>query len=170
MAPFSIRRAEVADAPAIAGIHVQSWQETYNGLIAPDFLERATNDNARQQREKGWRATILQDREEVFVAEQGGEVVAFASVGPARDHPGYSHELMTLYSLKRVQGRGIGQALLQAVMGQVRGQGGNNLALWVLSSNPTRQWYAAQGAREAGEKVEGELYEVRMVWDRLIRD
>lgn len=103
----------------------------------------------------------------MFVAEQGGEVVAFASVGPARDHPGYVSELMTLYALRRVQGQGIGQALLRAVMGQVQVEGGGNLALWVLASNPTRQWYAAQGAREAGEKVDGELLEVRMAWDTL---
>lgn len=167
MAPFLVRRAELADAPAIAGIHVQSWRETYTGLIAPDFLGRMTDESARQHREKSWQATISQQREDVFVSEQGGEVVAFASVGPARDHPGYAHELMTLYALRRVQGQGIGQGLLRAVMGQVRGQGGDTLALWVLASNPTRQWYAAQGASEAGEKVDGELVEVRMVWDGL---
>lgn len=74
---------------------------------------------------------------------------------------------MTLYSLRRVQGQGIGKALLQAVIEQVRSEGGDNLALWVLAANPTRQWYAAHGAREAGDKVEGELGEVRMVWDLL---
>lgn len=167
MAPFLVRRAELADAPAIARIHVQSWRETYAGLISADFLDRATSDSARRHREKSWQATISQQREDVFVAEQGGEVVAFASVGPARDHPGYASELMTLYALRRVQGQGIGQALLRAVIGQVQVEGGSNLALWVLSSNPTRQWYAAQGAREAGEKVDGELLEVRLVWDRL---
>lgn len=167
MAPFHIRRAEVTDAPAIAAIHVQSWRETYTGLIAPDFLSRMTDESARQNREKSWQATISQGREDVFVAEQGGEVVAFSSVGSARDHPGYASELMTLYSLQRVQRQGIGKALLRAVMEQVRGQGGKNLALWVLSSNPARQWYAAQGAREAGEKVDGELVEVRMAWDTL---
>ena len=167
MAPSPIRRATEADVPALAQIHVQSWRETYAGLIDPGFLAGATNEAARQRREEGWRATLLQRREDVFVAEQGGEVVAFASVGPARDHPGYGSELMTLYSLKRVQGQGIGKALLHAVMGQVQVEGGDNLALWVLAANPTRQWYAAQGAQEAGEKVDGELTEVRLVWDRL---
>lgn len=168
MAPFTIRRAVEGDAPAIAHIHVQSWRETYTGLISPEFLDRATNEAARQRREESWRATIAKNLEDVFVAEQGGEVVAFASVGPARDHPGYDSELMTLYSLKRVQGQGIGKALLHAVIGQVQADGGDNLALWVLATNPTRQWYAAQGAREAGEKVDGELTEVRLVWDRLM--
>ena len=167
MGPFTVRRAVEADAPAIAHIHVQSWRETYTGLISPEFLDRATNETARRRREDSWRATLSKHLEDVFVTEQGGEVVAFASVGPARDHPGYGSELMTLYSLRRVQGQGIGKGLLHAVMGQVQVEGGDNLALWVLAANPTRQWYAAQGAREAGEKVDGELTEVRMVWDRL---
>ena len=73
---------------------------------------------------------------------------------------------MTLYSLRRVQGQGIGRALLHAVMAQVQETGQDNLALWVLATNPARQWYAAQGAREAGEKLDPEQM-IRMVWDSL---
>ena len=167
MAPFLIRRASAADAPAIAGVHVQSWRETYAGLLARAYLDRATSEEARAQREANWRATIERGLETVFVAEQSGEVIAFASLGPARDHPGYSHELMTLYALRRGQGQGIGRALLRAVFGGVREQGGHNLALWVLQTNPTKDWYRAQGAREAGEKVDGSLRETRMVWDPI---
>lgn len=148
----------------MARVHTQSWQETYAGLIAPDYLAQATTAQAQERREQNWYAITAQNKEAVFVAERGGEVVAFASVGPARDHPGYAYELTTLYSLRRVQGQGVGQALLQAVMGQVQEEGGKTLALWVLSSNPARQWYAAQ---EAGEKVRGSLAETRMVWDTL---
>ena len=72
MAPFTVRRAAEADAPAIAHIHVQSWRETYTGLISPDFLDRATNETARQRREDIWRATLSKHLGDVFVAEQGG--------------------------------------------------------------------------------------------------
>lgn len=167
MAPFHIRRAEVTDAPAIAAIHVQSWRETYTGLIAPDFLTRMTDESARQNREKlaGDHLAGARRRVRGRAGRRGGGL-RLGRPG-ARDHPGYVSELMTLYALRRVQGQGIGQALLRAVMGQVQVEGGGNLALWVLASNPTRQWYAAQGAREAGEKVDGELLEVRMAWDTL---
>ncbi|GHG10374.1 N-acetyltransferase [Deinococcus piscis] len=167
MAPFLVRRATQGDAAAIARVHTQSWRETYSGLIPEVSLEQATNSQAYERRKESWRAALRGEEQDVFVAAQGGEVVAFASVGPARDHPGYAHELTTLYSLRRVQGQGIGRALLHAVMNQVQVKGSHTLALWVLSSNPTRQWYAAQGAREAGQKVEGGLTETRMVWDAL---
>ncbi len=168
MAPI-IRAARPEDAPGIAAVHTRSWRETYAGLISDDFLNRMTDDDARQRRAASWVQTIDRQLEQVVVAEQGGEIVAFASVGPARDHPGYSHELMTLYSLKRVQGQGTGKALLQSMAREVQAQGGQTLALWVLAQNPTRAWYAAQGAREAGEKQGGALTEIRMVWDDLGR-
>ena len=162
-----IRPARPEDAPGIAHVHTQSWRETYQGLISDEFLDRATSDQARTQRETNWVHTIQQQRERVYVAELNGEIVAFASVGPARDHPGYDDELMTLYSLKRVQGQGIGQRLLEQVFQDSGQAGARNMALWVLDVNPTRAWYARQGATEAGEKQEGELREIRMVWEDL---
>lgn len=165
----TIRPARTEDAPGIAHVHTRSWAETYRGLISDDFLDRATSDQARARRESNWVQTIEQQRERVYIAELNGEIVAFASVGPARDHPGYDDELMTLYSLKEVQGQGIGKKLLGQAIQDSRAGGAKNMALWVLDQNPTRQWYARQGATEAGEKTEGELREIRMVWDDLNR-
>lgn len=165
--PMSIRPAIPADVPAIAHIHVTSWRETYAGLMPDEFLERMTNDEMRARREMSWERTISQKLETVLVAEQKGQVVAFASAGPARDHPGFEMELMTLYALKSAQGQGLGQALFAEMMQALKADGFHNLALWVLDANPTRQWYLRQGGREAGEKTEGELREVRVVWDAL---
>lgn len=165
MAPFLVRRATQADAAAIAQVYTQSWRETYSSLIPETYLEQATNSQAYERRKESWRVALQGEEQDVFVAEQEETVVAFASVGPARDHPGYTHELTTLYALQRVQGQGVGKQLLHTALAQVRATGGHCLALWGLASNPTRQWYAAQGAREAGQKVDGELVEIRMVWD-----
>lgn len=164
-----IRPATPDDAPGIAHVHTQSWRETYRGLMPDDFLDRMTSDTAKARREENWMQTLTRQLEEVYVAEQGGKIVAFASTGPARDHPGYDTELMTLYSLKEAQGQGVGKKLLQLAAQEAHAKGAKNMALWVLDVNPTRHWYARQGASEAGEKTEGELREIRMVWDDLNR-
>ncbi|QFP78010.1 GNAT family N-acetyltransferase [Deinococcus sp. AJ005] len=164
---MTIRPAIPADTPAIAHIHVTSWRETYAGLMPDDFLDRMTNEETQRRREGGWERTISQKLETVLVAEQDGVMVAFGSAGPARDHPGYEAELMTLYALKSAQGRGLGRALFTEIVQQLRADGFQNLALWVLDANPTREWYLRQGGREAGEKTEGELREMRIVWDTL---
>ncbi|GGO34795.1 GNAT family N-acetyltransferase [Deinococcus humi] len=165
--PPPVRPACRADAPAIARIHVSSWRETYAGLMPDDFLERMTSEEMRRRREANWERTISQGLETVLVAEQDGVVVAFTSAGPARDHPGYEAELMTLYALRSAQGQGLGQALFRQLVQDLRADGVQNLALWVLADNPTRQWYLRRGGREAGEKLDGTLREVRVVWDRL---
>ncbi len=165
--PTIIRPAQPADAPGIALVHTWSWQETYRDLIPDDLLDRMTSEEARERRETGWARTTSAGKTLVYVADQGGQIVAFASAGAPRDHPGYDTELYTLYSLRRVQGHGLGRALLQTVARATGAAGANNMALWVLSSNPTRQWYARQGATEAGEKTEDGLHEIRMVWNDL---
>lgn len=141
-----IRLAAPQDARGIAQVHVQSWRETYAGLMSAAFLERMTDEAAQQRREQSWRQTIESRRETVYVAEQGGEVVAFASGGDPRDHPGYDSELMALYSLKRVHGQGIGKALLQTLAQQLRASGAKNMALrkphasLVRGAGRTRSW------------------------------
>ncbi|WP_216323974.1 GNAT family N-acetyltransferase [Deinococcus aestuarii] len=170
--PFLVRPAVPADAPGLAHVHVTSWRETYTGLMPEDFLTRATGEVARERREGFWaRHLSAETGEIVLVAEREGKVVAFASGGPAREHPGFDAELYTLYALKSAHGQGIGRALVSAVARELQARGFRSLALWVLDQNPTRAFYAHLGGREAGERTEplpgGELREVRMVWDDL---
>jgi len=177
---FAIRPAAPTDAAAIAQVHTTSWRETYAGLMPAEYLERMTGEVIQRRREYNWRETIaagqLLTGEDtvVLVAEQDGELVAFASGGTPRDHPGFDAELMTLYCLKQAQGQGIGKALLKTLAQAWHTDGARNLALWVLDVNPTRAWYARLGGREDGEKTVplpggGELREVRLVWDDLTR-
>ncbi|MEF2277147.1 GNAT family N-acetyltransferase [Deinococcus sp. YIM 134068] len=111
--PFLVRPATPADAPAIAHIHVTSWRETYTGLMPEDFLARMTDEAARERREAFWTRHLgTETGEVVLVAEREREVVAFASAGPPRDHPGVDAELLTIYALRAAQGRGVGRALM----------------------------------------------------------
>ncbi|MFC4639927.1 GNAT family N-acetyltransferase [Deinococcus hohokamensis] len=167
--PFSVRRARPDDAPAIARVHTQSWRETYPGLMPAAFLDGMTSAATLERRTHTWTGQIGRPGQPVYVAEIGGEVVGFASGGPAAEHPGVDAEVYTLYSLKAAQG--LGRALFQAVVGELQAGGASTLALWVLDLNPTRAWYARQGAQEDGEKTVpipgGALREVRMVWNDL---
>ncbi|WP_291431893.1 GNAT family N-acetyltransferase [Deinococcus sp.] len=165
--PPLIRAATPADAPAIAAIHVQSWRETYAGLMPGEFLDRMTGADMQARRAQFWTQNITAGQDVVRVAEADGTVIAFASAGEARDHPGFDSELFTLYALRAAQGHGTGQALLRAVMGALRERGARSMALWVLDVNPTRSWYARQGGLECGEKRDGDLRELRMGWPDL---
>lgn len=167
VSPPLIRAATPADAPGIAAVHVQSWRETYAGLMPADFLDRMTGAEAQARRAAFWAQNITAGQDVVRVAEADGTVLAFASAGEARDHPGFDSELFTLYALRAAQGHGTGRALLHAVTAALRERGARSMALWVLDVNPTRSWYARQGGVEGGEKREGDLRELRLGWSDL---
>ncbi|BBN93454.1 acetyltransferase [Deinococcus grandis] len=162
-----IRAATPADAPGIAAVHVQSWRDTYAGLLPADFLARMTSPETQAQRAAFWTGNIAAGQDAVFVAGDAGQIVAFASAGPPRDHPGFDAELFTLYSLKAAQGAGTGRELLRQAAQAMQARGAASLALWVLDTNPTRHWYARRGAHECGEKQDGALRELRMGWSDL---
>lgn len=170
-----LRAAVPDDAAQMADVHIQSWRETYAGLMPPGFLARMTDDRMRELREANWRRTIHDGDEEVYVAVRGGQVVAFASGGALRPHmviPGdYAAEVYTLYALKEVQGQGLGRRLLSEVARGLHGRGYRGMALWVLASNPTRQFYNHLGGVELGQKTEetrfGPLVEVALGWRHL---
>jgi GNAT superfamily N-acetyltransferase len=138
-----IRVAEVRDAAAIAHVHVQSWLTTYEGIVPREYL--ASLNEA--ERVPIWQDWLTRDID-VFVAEVEGEVVGFAGGGAIREpFDAYDSELYTLYLLKEVRGRGVGKALLGAVVKALVQKGHRSMAVWVLEQNPAVRFYEKTGAR-----------------------
>src|SRR6185369_9238460 len=111
---ITIRRAEPADAQAIASVQTASWRITYAGLVPADFL--ANMDVGR--RAAAWHTGLTDSTRRYcyFVAEDAeGQVVGFASGGPERDgDPIYKGELSAIYILDAYHKQGIGRKLVQA--------------------------------------------------------
>src|SRR2546421_7725231 len=107
------RLAVTADAAAIARVHVATWRTTYPGML-PDSYLAAMDERDYEGR---W-ARTLQDpyrRSTVYVCEEAGQVVGFASWGHERDDDRrYDGELYAIYVLREAQGRGHGRALVEA--------------------------------------------------------
>ncbi len=142
-----IRQAITADIPRLARVHVQSWQETYTGLIPDDVLE---NIITLESRELQWQRTLANPKITVFVAEVSGAVVGFCSVAVAVRQA----EIYTLYLLKANQGLGIGRQLFYSALGYAKSKGSKSLTLWVLANNPTRKFYEYMGGNLEDERIE----------------
>ncbi|MCT1545368.1 MULTISPECIES: GNAT family N-acetyltransferase [Kocuria] len=158
---FTLRVPSPEDAPRIAEVHVQSWRETYTGLVPEHFF----GDAARQARRKMW-SRMLADpavRDRLRVAEVGGTIVGFAGAGrPEEEDPARELALRMLYVLRDHHGSGAGQALLDAVLGEEPAQ------LWVAEANPRAiRFYERNGFRADGasltEPTLEDLREIRMV-------
>jgi GNAT superfamily N-acetyltransferase len=154
MPTINIRRAEPADAQAIATVQTASWRTTYAGLIPANFL--ANMDISR--RAAVWHTGLTDStrRSCYFVAEDAdGQVVGFASGGPERDgHPIYKGELSAIYLLDAFQKQGIGRRLVQAVAAWLVENHYHTMIIWVLAGNTNGiAFYEGIGGQRVGSKT-----------------
>jgi ribosomal protein S18 acetylase RimI-like enzyme len=138
-----IRPATIDDALAVAQVHVASWRSTYRTLLPDDFLASLT-ETAYADR---WRRFIGGGTSRVYVIEDEGELVGFASGGRERaGEIGYTGELYAIYVLDSFQGRGFGRELVRAVVAGLREMGLEDMVIWVLRDNrPARDFYERLG-------------------------
>ncbi|MDP9315094.1 MAG: GNAT family N-acetyltransferase [Chloroflexota bacterium] len=131
---MSVRVAQVADAEGIATVHVASWQAAYRGLLPEQFLQNLSVE----RRTQGWKASLVQGFESVYVYEEGRNIVGFVSCGPTRDddvdreHVG---EVYAIYLAPSVWNKRYGAALLNVALDTLRNQGFVSVSLWVLHTN-----------------------------------
>jgi ribosomal protein S18 acetylase RimI-like enzyme len=138
-----IRDATLNDAAAIARVHVSSWRSTYRGMLPDDFLASLSETGYAER----WKRVIAERTSKVYVAEEGTEVVGFASGGRERaGETGYEGELYAIYVLDSAQRRGFGRELVRATVAGLRELGLGDMIIWVLRDNqPARAFYEGLG-------------------------
>ena len=152
-----IRAATVADAPAIARVHVAAWAETYGHLLPTEALARRTVEGRREL----WTRILAGDppdphRAEVVVLVSDGAVLGFASWGEQRDDAlrdqGFDGEISAIYLLRAAQGQGHGRALMAHAARELLARGHRGASLWVLRDNPSAcGFYERLGGVRCGE-------------------
>ncbi len=149
-----IREAVAADAAAIARVHVQSWRESYGGII-PDAHLAALDVDERTKRWRGlFQAAEAPWRALVAVSGASEAVQGFVTLGRAREAlEGLDGELYALYLLKEAQGTGAGRRLFDAARQSLRSCGINGMYLWVLADNPSAGFYRHMGGRAVARKT-----------------
>ncbi len=156
----SVRVAGPEDAPALGDVHVACWREAYVHLFSPAFL--AALDV--HQRRRHWAQRLAAPGPgHALVAVVDERVVGLAWAAPSRDEPPVRElELVGLYLLAAHHGTGLGQALLDAALGD------QPASLWMAQNNPralafyARNGFTPDGARKVDPSRE-DLAEVRLV-------
>lgn len=168
MSPIAVRRALLADAPAIGAVHVAAWRSTYPGILPEAYLARLS-----AQREAAHYAAAIRADAGVFVAIAGepSRIIGFASTGLGRaDAPGEG-EIETLYVLDDYRDQGAGRRLLARAAAHLAGLGCGTAYLWVLRDNPANWFYAHLRGRKVLEKTIGwagvALVQQAYVWDPI---
>ena len=130
-----------SDAEQLALVHVQAWRETYGDAMPEEFLDGATQKQAQR-----WTRRLTEPEFEgrVRVARHRDRIVGFALCGPAVDEQGHpavrEEQLFAIYVLAEWHDLGVGQALLDACLGDRSAQ------LWVAENNQrARLFYERNG-------------------------
>jgi GNAT superfamily N-acetyltransferase len=137
-APAHVREAVPDDAEAIARVQVETWQTAYRGTVPDAFLDGI--DAA--ERAARWRERFA-ERRTTWVAEAAGDVVGFVAFGPCRDDDASSDvgELYAVYVLADRWRRGIGTALHDVCLTELRRAGFGEATLWTLDAIPAAKTF-----------------------------
>ena len=142
-----IRPARASDAPGIARVYVDTWRDTYAGLIPVPALVGLSHRRLTQI----WAEELAlpASGQVVVIANDAvSGIVGFGSCGKMRgDALSYKGEVFTLYVLPDFQGQGIGRRLLRRLFATLAARGMDSAVLWVLADNPARFFYHTMGGK-----------------------
>jgi GNAT superfamily N-acetyltransferase len=142
-----IRLAELADARAIATIHVDAWRVAYRGIMPDLLLENLDSDEVTNR----WIERIRLQATRIYVASASGKVVGWAAFRSLRDSVPVREELLGLYLAPDHWRKGYGTLLYRTGEEDCRDSGGSEISLWVLAKNyGARLFYQKHGYRWSG--------------------
>jgi len=151
-----IRTGTLRDAPAVARVHVASWDVAYRGIMPDDVIARTT----LAWRTGWWSAELARREWPVFVLEEPGrrgEILGFCHVTASRDPDADTRtvgEIPSLHVLPHLRGQGHGRTLLHRALAELRERGYAECTLWVLAENrPARGFYEQLGWRPDGGRM-----------------
>jgi GNAT superfamily N-acetyltransferase len=162
-----LRPPAPADGERIGRMHYQSWHDAYASFLPTDFWGEET--------ERRWisrwvdRLQSPQAGITILIALRDGEILGFATVGPARENetagaPVRERELWSIYVRASEYGSGVADLLLEAVLPSQE-----PAELWVFEANArARGFYARHGFKPDGARhlfgpEYGNQAEIRMV-------
>jgi GNAT superfamily N-acetyltransferase len=142
-----IRPATADDARTLAELEVRAWRWAYVDFVAEEDMITVT------ERTERWEG---RDVEDAFVAEVDGRVVGVVQVDDEAQVRG-------LYVEPAAQGAGLGAALHDFALDELRRRGAQAATLWVFEANGhARGFYERRGWAVDGEmSTAGEAPEVR---------
>jgi ribosomal protein S18 acetylase RimI-like enzyme len=170
---LSVRTARPEDAAELARIYIDSWQDTYAGVISHTLLTAMSHKNHTAR----WLSAVKNAERSscaVLVADDSQHgVVGLCSLGTARDGGiGFEGEVYTLYVDPAFMGRGAGRALLSGAFDTFKARRMRSCLIWAHAKNNACFFYEAMGGRRVAmrtTRLMGELTpEIGFGWKRLV--
>ena len=171
MCDATLRDATAADAPLLARIGVQSWRETYAGLLSQRLLDGLDGNPFHDRRY--WQGVLAEPRlrQWVWIIERRRTPIGLCKFGSADDGDD-GGVVDRLYLLRPAQRQGLGRRLMAAAAHLLAMHDLQPLSVWTLECNqPARAFYERLGGRRLPRRPVFEdhgapVFEVGFRWDR----
>jgi len=169
---LNVRSARPEDAADLARIYIESWQDTYPGIISSSLLGAMSLKGHAQRWHNAIRAADRRGSA-VLVAEDARHgAIGLCSLGPARDSgTGFDGEIYTLYVDPGFLGRGTGSALMAGAFEAFKLRNLRSCLIWAHARNNACYFYEAMGGRRVATRTTrlmGELTpEIGFGWTQL---
>jgi ribosomal protein S18 acetylase RimI-like enzyme len=138
--PTTIRLATPDDVPTLGGITGRAYAAAYPGIVPAPVLAEWVGDAPDMWRR--WRDAMAADPHRpsrAWLAERDGMIVGYATTSPARDEylppPEGAGELTNLYLDPEAIGGGVGSALYDHAVADLRERGFNPFVVWAFRDN-----------------------------------
>ncbi|MGI9252544.1 MAG: arsinothricin resistance N-acetyltransferase ArsN1 family A [Thermomicrobiales bacterium] len=156
MIRVQVRPAAEGDVPAITRI--------YNAGIE-DRMATLETDLRDEAERSGWLAARSERYPALVAVDDAGEVLGWGALNPFNPRPAYRHVAdFSIYVAREARGRGVGSALLTALIETARGLGYHKLVLAGFPFNePGVALYRKFGFRDVGIYREQGLLDGRWV-------
>jgi ribosomal protein S18 acetylase RimI-like enzyme len=142
---ITFRQATIADAQTIAQLHIESWQNTYRGMMNDAYLD----GDVASERVAYWQKTLGdgESGQYTLLALENDQPAGFVCVY-WNDDPTHGTLIDNLHVRKHLKGRGIGTKLMQEIAKIIEEKWAESkFYLWVLEKNyDTRRFYESVGA------------------------
>lgn len=135
-----IREGDLEDINTIGFIAQQVWPVAYREILTPEQLRYMLKLFYSPEALK---KQMTVDHHHFLIAELEEEPVGFASFGQVHDSDVY--KLHKLYVITSLQSKGVGKALLESVLEEVKQRQGTELILNVNRNNKALGFYRKSG-------------------------
>jgi GNAT superfamily N-acetyltransferase len=141
---MTLRLATVADAEAIAALHLASWRSAYRPFLPPGVLEALELGPHSVE----WRRRVGVPEVRIELEERDGGLIAFCAHGPSGDEDAKARtdvptwEIKNLHVRPDLRGTGSGGKLFDLAVMHGGRVGARSLTLWVVEGNASaRRFY-----------------------------
>ena len=146
---LEIRQITLEDIPHVVKIQIAGWQTAYRGIIDDEYLDSLDEESKKVKRKRDY------NKSPFIVAVLDGKIVGFCRYlyeVVSDDGEGFESEIMALYVMPELKGKGIGKAIFSYVKEDLKKHGKRNAILWCLKENyPSRAFYEKKGGKIVGE-------------------